>query len=277
MQCFPHLDRVAFLKKHRTWLEQEEVKNGLFLGLCAGFSDPVSMTMLEMLNPSPVLLILQTTPKHNAILAAPNTDQKLIREATKTMYQLFPAFPGAVGPRPLVEHFVESFSMLSHKKPVLRMDQFIYRLEKVRMPPSIPGQLREAGPADEPLLAGWMAAFSQEAMSEEMSDSDARRAFRQKLEHRELWVWDQHGIPRSMVGLARPTRHGITINYVYTPPESRGQGLAANTVAHLSQRQLNTGYSFCSLYTDAQFPTSNALYQRLGYYQVCESAMYGFE
>jgi predicted GNAT family acetyltransferase len=81
---------------------------------------------------------------------------------------------------------------------------------------------------------------------------------------RSIWKTTVHG------------RKGITINYVFTPPSERGQGLAANAVACLSERQLNAGYSFCSLYTDAQFPTSNALYQRLGYYRVCESAMYSF-
>jgi len=277
MECFPHLDRQAFLDKHRPWLEQEEVTYGLFLGLCAGFPDPVSMLMLEVSNPAPTLLILQTTPQHNAILAAPKADQALIQEATKTLFDLFPDFPGAVGPRPLVEQFVAAFSRLSQKKPVMRMDQLIYRLDTVQMPPSIPGQLREARPADEPLLANWLAAFSKEAMGESLSGSDARQAFRQKLENHELWVWDQHGIPRSMAGIARPTRRGITINYVYTPPAGRGQGLAANTVAHLSKRQLEGPYSFCSLYTDAQFPTSNALYQRLGYYKICASAMYAFE
>ncbi len=277
MNCFLHLDRQKFLGKHRPWLEQEEVKNSLFLGLCAGFIDPASMLMLEVSGRAPTLLVLQTTPKHNAILAAPQAAPSPMEEASRIVFECQPGFPGVVGPRPLVASFANAYGALSQKRPVLRMEQFIYRLDAVHLPPTVPGQLRAAGPNDEPLLAGWLAAFSQEAMGEEMSDTAARRAFRQKLEHRELWVWDQHGIPRSMAGLARPTQRGITINYVYTPPASRGQGLAANTVAHLSQRQLDAGYSFCSLYTDAQFPTSNALYQRLGYYQVCESEMYGFE
>jgi len=277
MECYPHLDRQKFLEKHRPWLEREEAKHGLFLGLCAGFVDPASMLMIEVFDRAPALLILQTTPQHNAILAAPAISRSAVAEATRAAFDFQPAFPGAVGPRPLVEQFVDTFSTLSQKKPLLRMDQFIYQLDTVHLPPSIPGHLRAAKPADEPLLANWLAASSQEVMRESMSSSEARRTFRQKQEKHELWVWDQHGVPRSMAGVARPTRHGITINYVFTPPAERGQGLAANTVGHLSQQQLDSGYAFCCLYTDARFPTSNALYQRLGYYRISASAMYSFE
>jgi predicted GNAT family acetyltransferase len=42
--------------------------------------------------------------------------------------------------------------------------------------------------------------------------------------------------------------------------------------AELSQRQLDGGRSFCFLYTDLANPTSNAIYERIGYRRIAEAA-----
>jgi predicted GNAT family acetyltransferase len=64
------------------------------------------------------------------------------------------------------------------------------------------------------------------------------------------------------------------VNAVYTPPELRGQGYATATVAALSHLLLDRGYRFCCLYTDLANPTSNAIYQRIGYRPVTDSSVY---
>ena len=50
-----------------------------------------------------------------------------------------------------------------------------------------------------------------------------------------------------------------------TPPEFRGRGYASNLVAALTQKMLDTDRKFCFLYTDAANPTSNKIYQQIGY------------
>jgi predicted GNAT family acetyltransferase len=40
----------------------------------------------------------------------------------------------------------------------------------------------------------------------------------------------------------------------------------------LSSERLTVGPRFCFLYTDLANPTSNSIYRRIGYEQVCESA-----
>ena len=57
---------------------------------------------------------------------------------------------------------------------------------------------------------------------------------------------------------------------MYTPPELRGRGYATALTAELSQRLLDGrlfegGRRFCFLYTDLANPTSNAIYERIGY------------
>ena len=58
--------------------------------------------------------------------------------------------------------------------------------------------------------------------------------------------------------------------------ELRGHGYATALTAEVSARRLAAGRRFCFLYTDLANPTSNAIYERIGYHRVCESAEYTF-
>jgi len=55
------------------------------------------------------------------------------------------------------------------------------------------------------------------------------------------------------------------------------QGYASALVARLSQHLLDLGYQFINLFTDLQNPTSNAIYQKIGYRPVCDFRMYKFQ
>ncbi|MGE5275304.1 MAG: GNAT family N-acetyltransferase, partial [Verrucomicrobiota bacterium] len=57
---------------------------------------------------------------------------------------------------------------------------------------------------------------------------------------------------------------------------ARGRGYATSLVAGLSQSLLDAGRRFCFLYTDLANATSNAIYERIGYVRVAESAMVAF-
>jgi len=63
---------------------------------------------------------------------------------------------------------------------------------------------------------------------------------------------------------------------VYTPPEFRGRGYASALVAALSQAMLDAGYHFCTLFTDLANPTSNHIYQAIGYQPVCDTDEYDY-
>ncbi len=66
------------------------------------------------------------------------------------------------------------------------------------------------------------------------------------------------------------------VNLVYTPPELRGKGYATNCVAALSQKLLDDGYKFCSLFTDLSNPTSNDIYSKIGYNPIADFIVYDF-
>ncbi|MGB1286752.1 MAG: GNAT family N-acetyltransferase, partial [Aggregatilineales bacterium] len=64
---------------------------------------------------------------------------------------------------------------------------------------------------------------------------------------------------------------------VYTPPEYRKNGYASAVTAAISQEILNSGRQFCFLFTDMNNPTSNHIYQMIGYEQISTQYLYAFE
>ena len=61
----------------------------------------------------------------------------------------------------------------------------------------------------------------------------------------------------------------LVFGILYTP-ELRRNGYASSVVAHLSQQELDSGREFCTVVTDLSNPTSNSIYQKIGYVQVAD-------
>ena len=80
--------------------------------------------------------------------------------------------------------------------------------------------------------------------------------------------------PVSMASYGGRTPTGIRIGLVYTPPRHRRRGYATSLVAEQSRWLLEQGYRSCFLYTDLSNPTSNAIYERIGYRRVADSTEY---
>lgn len=81
--------------------------------------------------------------------------------------------------------------------------------------------------------------------------------------------WED-GEPVSLAGFGNPTPNGVRIGPVYTPPGRRRRGYATALVAALTRALLGSGPRFCFLFTDLANPTSNTIYQRIGYRPVTD-------
>lgn len=125
----------------------------------------------------------------------------------------------------------------------------------------------------------WVTAFVSEALRE----PDPTRV--EQLvdahpwpERRSIFLCEDGQPPRpvSMAAFTGPTPNGIRVDAVYTPPEQRRRGYATACVAALSQWLLHSGHRYCFLYTDLSNPTSNHIYQTIGYEPVCDVDEYKF-
>lgn len=152
----------------------------------------------------------------------------------------------------------------------------LYRLGALTWPQPAPdGGPRMAADADAPLLTGWFTAFADEVHDAGAGDDHAA-AVRDKLSHGGVLVWEAGGLPVSIAGVSRQVAGMLRVGPVYTPPELRGHGYASAVTAAVSQRAQETGAEEVLLYTDLANPTSNSIYQRIGYRPVEDRVVLGF-
>jgi len=175
-----------------------------------------------------------------------------------------------LGPDPTVERFAGAIAAARGTSTQHHMRQRIHELTAVESLSRLPrGRLRQARVEDSALVAEWLTTFQVEIGE----PAPVSRTVAYRIGAGELYLWDDDG-PRSMAGWSGKTPNGIRVNAVYTPRELRGRGYATATVAALSQLLLDQGNRFCCLYTDLANPTSNAIYQRIGYRAVSDASVY---
>jgi predicted GNAT family acetyltransferase len=134
--------------------------------------------------------------------------------------------------------------------------------------------MRPAVEDDAGRLVPWVSKFHESIGLPESLDH-VTELVAARIASRKLWLWED-GEPVSCAGYSRELARWAAIVFVYTPPEFRGRGYAGACVATLTQHLLDTGKHFCCLYTDRANPTSNHIYQAIGYRPVCDAAMWRF-
>lgn len=184
----------------------------------------------------------------------------------------------ANGPADEAHAFVEVWSRLSGQSFAVNTPMRSFRLTKVNSVTGVPGHLRRATTADRGVLVNWEMGFRREAFPEMEHDiDDVVRTIEYRLQSdiSGIYIWDAGGAV-SYAGYGGPTPHGIRIGPVYTPPEYRQRGYASACVAGMSQLLLDSGRQFCFLFTDLRNPTSNHIYQTIGYEPICDFTEYVF-
>ena len=172
------------------------------------------------------------------------------------------------------EAFARAWHELTGDAIELHMRNRLFRLGELRWPdPQPPGQARVAGPDDRSLLIAWSEAFHREAQS---GPENLVAMVDDRLSYRGLTLWEDAGRPVSMAGLTRMAAGQVRVGPVYTPPGLRGRGYAGAVTCVVSQAARDAGAGQVLLFTDLANPTSNALYQRLGYEPVEDRAMWSF-
>jgi predicted GNAT family acetyltransferase len=151
----------------------------------------------------------------------------------------------------------------------------LFRLGELIPPGRWPdGTARLAARTDRDLLARWFGAFAREVG--DPPGQDYRGAVAERLGYDGITVWEAGGVPVSVAGRTRAVAGMVRVGPVYTPPELRGHGFASAATAAVSQAALEAGLREVVLYTDLANPTSNAVYQRLGYRPVEDRVVLSF-
>ncbi len=178
---------------------------------------------------------------------------------------------GAIGPSDVASAFTAAWHAPGAAPPVFCAMR-VYRLDQVLAAPPTPGGMVAATADDFERVMEWRRAFASETHERAAADPEIAR---RRIDAGEIMLW-RDGAPVAMAGFGGPTPNGIRVNLVYTPPEFRRRGYATALVSEMSRRLLAGGRRFCFLFTDLANPTSNGVYQRIGYRPVCDFADYRF-
>jgi len=218
-----------------------------------------------------VVATAQHTPPHGAYLSTGPAEA--IHTLARLLWQLRPGLPSVAGLDTAPQEFAAQWSRLGgpHATPAMRLG--LYAADAARIPSGVPGRLRLATDADASLLRGWVDQFFAEAGAR----SGAEDEVGSRIDAGLLVVWDVDGTAVSMAA-ATVAQGGVSrVHLVYTPPENRRRGFASACVASLTARELAVPGRTCMLNTDLANPTSNAIYQAIGYLRVAEAVELRFD
>jgi uncharacterized protein len=270
-----HDDPERFLAEAGPLLLADEARHNLAFGITATARDSPDVyperRFWTIHAEGRVVAAALRTPPHGLVLARPESDAAL----AALVEAIDDDLPGLVGAVPEVHSFAERWSEKTGRAAQIERRQGVYALHEVQPVPAPSGAVREATATDRDLLAAWLHAFAREALGGTQADeAAAQRGADHRLSSANAGalLWEDDGSIVSLAGWGGPTPNGIRVGPVYTPPGLRGRGYATALVAELSRRLLAAGRRFCFLYTDLANPTANAIYVRIGYEQVCESA-----
>lgn len=187
--------------------------------------------------------------------------------------------PGVNGPRDSVEAFVVAWAARTGCGAREHMAMRLYVLKDLELP-DIPGRARLATVDDIALLARWRAEFGVEAtgqVRDEAAEEHAERSLRVSLEagYGNL-IWCHGDTPVSWAAANAPASGMARIGPVYTPPEHRRHGYGAAVTAACAAWARDNGAEHVVLYTDLANPTSNSIYQRIGFRPLVDSAEFVF-
>jgi GNAT superfamily N-acetyltransferase len=210
---------------------------------------------------------LLQTPPYPILLTVlpPGAAASLAAELTGRGHHL----PGVnATPGPAAE-FAAAWAERTGQASRVGMQMRLYELGRLRPPdPLPPGRARTAADADRDLLLAWLDAFNDEASPP--GPRESQRVVDDRLSFGGLVLWEHAGAPVSVAGRTRPAGGLARMGPVYTPPEFRGRGFGGAVTATVTQAALDGGAEGVVLFTDLANPTSNTLYQRLGFRPVTD-------
>jgi len=180
--------------------------------------------------------------------------------------------PGVSGDAATAARFAGHWTERTKAAAVPFMGLRLYELLEMGERPKASGQMRQAAAGDRELLVEWVRLF-QEEIGE--TNFDVAALVDQWLPAGYIWMW-LDGEPVSMAVTREPVEDVVRVAGVYTPTDKRKRGYAGACVYDLS-RQIRDCGRRPILYTDLGNPTSNSIYQRIGYRAVSEGLRYRFD
>jgi RimJ/RimL family protein N-acetyltransferase len=217
---------------------------------------------------------LQTPPYPLACNGIPVNAHRVV--ATE-LARIRPDLAGVRGSRDLALDFAGAWRTVTGFGGTVTTEERLYRLGGLRAPNDVSGAHREANAADRALLVDWVEHFFVETFSHHRDDAAGERFIDNANAVGDRFVlWDDGGAAVSMAMLRAPSAGVSRIGPVFTPQSARGRGYGSAVTAAAADLARRAGVADVVLFADLANPTSNAIYQRIGFEPVGDSVRIDF-
>lgn len=211
-----------------------------------------SVLGVAMHTPPHALFVSQMPAEAAAALAV------ALAEAARTL-------PGVNGAVSATAAFADAWAARTGRASTVACAMRMYSLRELVRPADVPGGgAVAAGAADVALVAAWLAAFHDEAQPYGPAQ-DWQRLAERRVGAGEAHLWRESGAPVALAAVSAPAAGVARVGPVYTPPGQRRRGYGAAVTAEATAAALAGGAEQVALYTDLANPTSNSIYQAIGY------------
>ncbi|MFI1442022.1 GNAT family N-acetyltransferase [Streptomyces fructofermentans] len=186
---------------------------------------------------------------------------------------------GVFGDLDTASAFAEAWQRRTGAVPATTWRTHLYRLGTLTPPqPSPEGLGRVVDGKDRAQVIRWCREFCVDVGEQRSIDLiDAGDWDDSRFGDRHFTFWETaDGTPVSMAASTSVVGGMVRVDPVYTPAHLRGRGYAGAVTVEASRAALAAGATDVVLFTDPDNPTSNALYQRIGYVRLADFIGYGF-
>lgn len=206
--------------------------------------------------------IAMHTPPYNLFLARMPAAAAVA--LARSLAETSRGLAGVNGELDTVAAFADKWTELTGKRSSTAVSMRMYRLGELTLPGGVSGRPRPATQGDVELVAAWLEAFRDEAQPHAPM-SDWRGVAEQRIRAGQFELWEDEQQPVSVAGFSNAVAGVSRVGPVYTPPAQRRRGYGVAVTAQATTAALSAGAKHVVLYTDLSNPTSNAIYQTIGY------------
>ena len=197
----------------------------------------------------------------------------------RTLYERGEGVGAVNGALPAARVLADETARLAGGSVEVAQHTRLFELGELVEPAAVPGRLRPAVRGDLDVATAWFDAFMRDADEQagRQPGSSAHEApdeadMLRRIDRRRIWLWeDESGEVVHLTGANAPAFGVARVGPVYTPKARRGHGYASAAVAEVSRQIVASGSRAC-LFTDQANPTSNKIYEALGYRPVVDMA-----
>lgn len=281
IKCLQYQNVDEFLSRCESFMLQAESENNLILGL----ADAMAGKKREFSAPLHYALIRD----HRVIGAALRTDaekplsvtrmpQGGIESLCEKILSQETDLAGVVGEADTAESFANLYSEKKGIQKKLSMHQGVYEASSLIMPDTSDFKIGVVSPDNRKIATKFIDGFIADCFPESshLVDQTEKMVVRHLKNQTLYLLYNENGEACSMAANNRETRNTACVSLVYTPPEHRRKGYGSLVTALVSQKMLDSGKKYCNLFTDLTNPTSNSIYQKIGYKMIGKSKHFLF-